>query len=238
MAILTATLAITQVRTLILDLSTTEPTWSDAQILTRWNEKYLRWVEVIERRVQWANASTMGWTLADGVSSDASDLKDIIEIERVFFEGTDIGNLSSTAGTLMEHVKELDDILRLLKDEPAKGTPAKYAIYRETSDTPAQVGPMRVIIHPPSNGTSYLSAMVRRYRTPIDTSTVTTPDVTETAAYTICRLVAAELAQAMGRDREFVDNILAPVPDEVRASMGVILRNQQRRTRREEEATS
>ena len=77
----------------------------------------------------------------------------------------------------MERI-EVNEMLRLLKDETTTGTPTKYALMRDATATPSSVGKWRIFVHPISDGNGasgwHTSVICRKYPTALDAATVTT----------------------------------------------------------------
>jgi hypothetical protein len=95
--------------------------------------------------------------------------------------------------------------------------PKIYAVTRQATTTPAQVGILRLDYYPGTTAYYFPMQYVPQF-TQIDASTVTTPDVNDLESRDIGLLAAARLAQVIGR-AELVPGILGDVSNRTAAAL-------------------
>lgn len=224
MANLTVTNGLLFCRELYVDSDTVDAALTGTQLVRIANEKYLRWHEKVERRFQTLDNTTTGLDLT-GLYTDLTSIVTIAEIESVSLRNATNIDTEAERAPRSEVLASLSE---LSYGTASDGRPYRYFIEREGTDTEASIGLWRIYLnqqHDVAGASATLKAILRARVVPAlltvsgETST-DQMDVSDEAAYTIWRLVAAEAARIVGDD-EMVPGILATVPQDVLASMGM-----------------
>lgn len=158
-------------------------------------------------------ASATAWTsaqLATGVVAGIlTDTNDIISV----FSSTTSGSTGYSTGD-----EELDrvelEVIQACRSASGLGTyarPKMYAVSRMATVTPADVGKLQLDYFPNVTG-FYLPTHYQANFTPIDSATVTTPDVSDLGSRDIMLLTAAKMAPLNQRP-ELVEGILRDISD-------------------------
>lgn len=212
MANLTVANGLLHARALYVDTDTTDPAVSDATLTKIANEKYLLWHARVEPR--WVTASLA--TLVESTASYTTTAVNIAEINTVYDASLALG--------VLEQI-EIHRYRQKMFDSSSNGTPIQYALERAQTDTEANIGKWIVYPYPPPDAlaaTKVLTGIVRLVPALVSEIPGTDQmDVSDEAAYTIWRMVAAEAARMVGEDAEFIAGILAPIKDDVLTAMGM-----------------
>lgn len=215
MAVLTTANAVLHARLLALDTSTVQPGLTDAQYLSLLNEAYLRWFEAIEPRIKWYTPTQAGLNgIAAGTYQKTTTPVDIADILQLCLAS----GATAADGKALERV-EPHAMLKKIAEETTQGVVARWSAVRLTTSTDADIGKWSITFHPIPAATTNLSLIVKTAPALLVSGSVN-PDVSEQAAYTLARIVAARAAAALGRDGEFIQNIVQPIPDDIRQSFG------------------
>lgn len=204
-----------QTRTLYADADSNDPALADSELTALLNEIYLFYSLKVEKRVSEFTANQAGFSFVAPAAVATGTETDWYEITQAYL-AVDGDTLY---GTPLEIVK-VAEILRLQQSSPTPGTITKVAFGRVASAITANIGPWKAYVHPIPDNDAYISTLVRAWPTALSSS-LDTPDLSELAAYTVCAITAARAAAIIGEDQQFIENILATVPDETRELMGM-----------------
>lgn len=167
-------------------------------------------------------ASATAWTsaqLATGQVQGAAAATDIEDIRHVWASTTS-GSLGVSSGDVEVDRVELAEVLALRASSagyPTYLVPKKYAVTRKATITPASVNLLQLDYWPGLTG-FYLPIMYVPQFTPMDSATVTTPDVNDLESYDIALLTAAKLAQIFNRN-DLVPGIFADLSTNTQAAL-------------------
>jgi hypothetical protein len=216
-----AVLVYSEIQNLALDRAqanvTTDAPFSSAEIARIINDAFADIWEISGGSVKRV-ASATAWTsaqLATGIV--AGILTDIGEVASLF-QTTTSGSTGAATDAQVRLV-ELDHILHL-RSTAGMGTytvPKVAAITPMSTDTPADVQKMQLDYWPGVTG-FYFPLHYKRKFSPIDSATVTTPDVTDLESRDIGLLAGARMAQVTDRS-DLVPGILADISQRTQAAI-------------------
>lgn len=157
-------------------------------------------------------ASATAWTSAQTATGQVVGILTDVEDIRHVWASTTSGSVGVSSGDYELDRVELSRIFALRADGSGYPTylkPREYAISRKATTTPASVNLLQLDYWPSVTGYYLPIAYVPQF-TPIDSATVTTPDVNDIESRDIALLAASRIAQAVGR-AELVPGILADI---------------------------
>lgn len=181
----------------------------DATALARFlNDAYASVYELSGTRIKTV-ASATAWTTAQSATGVvAGILTDIADVIRVWASTTS-GSVGQSTGDVELDRVELSYIhhLRQSSGYPTYLVPKCYAVSRKATTTAADVNKLQLDYWPSVTG-FYLPTQYAAQFTPIDSVTVTTPDVNDLESRDIALLAAMRIAPLVGR-HELVPAITA-----------------------------
>jgi len=202
----------------VQDTDTTLPGATDAEYLKAINDRYVSWFKIMEKRAK----QSVLVTLAANDFTKASSLTNAMEILSV------TRDVTSLAPAGMERM-EWNELRNLQNYDSTTGTPIRYAAIKSPDDQT-----WLVATHPVPSGAFTLNAVHTLY--PAELTSGQTPILGDAEALWVYRLAASDMALSPIGRPDLREGILAPVPEYVRAKMGV----EQKRVdpkRRDETAT-
>jgi hypothetical protein len=182
------------------DTSTTLPGLTDANYTSLINDRYMTWHRVVEPRVKRiASFQVLANGEVEGVTSATSIVPEVLGLE-----------ISLTPLERMEYIE-----LRALRvSDSTTGTPKRYALFKDAASEKWLAS-----YHPIPDGSYTVTALVRDYPTAL--SGTGTPILGDAESYWLYRFAAADAAILLQRP-ELVEQILAPIPDNIRNLMGAM----------------
>lgn len=204
-------------RQLYVDVDTTNPALSDAELTKLINEAYLRSRDHFSPRWNWERGDVLGMAagMAQSDRNVTPTILTVAEWKMLFVEA----GATTTAGTPLSR-DSVSRVTALQDSEGTEGTPRIYAAQRLETFTAAGVGKWVIHVWPIPSSTIYLSGLVRHEATELAVGT-DKPDVQDGEAYTICRMAAMDAALISGRPVELVHAISAPLSDKLKSHLTV-----------------
>lgn len=209
-------------RNLVVDVDSTDPAAADSVYTLHINDLYLRAHEAFPR-YQLIDAATSGLTVSSALSA-VTTLTNIVEI-------VDVGiNTSGAAATMpdtysgwLERIS-VDEAIRSQAESAftldTTKVPKWAAEYVQT-DTEASIGKWRIYFNKQLSENPGYAVLRARLRPAILASANDEPDLPDEMRYTIARAAGAVVALSFGEDPEFVQSLLAPIPEQVQRGLGV-----------------
>ncbi len=164
-------------------------------------------------------ASATAWTTAQSATGVvAGILTDVADVIRVWASTTS-GSVGQSSGDVELDRVELSVIhgMRSNSGMPTYLVPKLYAVHRKATVTPASVNLLQLDYWPNVTG-FYLPTQYAKQFAPIDSVTVTVPDVNDIESRDIPLLAAARIAPLGGR-AELVPSILADLSSNTQAAL-------------------
>jgi len=204
-----------QMRVHMNDTDSNDPAMTDSVCTGLINKWYLQWHYGVERRITEVTATTSGYTFTSALKSKVGTPTNWYEVVEAYRTSA-AGNVY---GVPLEIVKT-SVIARLQNSDATPAAVTRIAFSRGATASSGSIGKWTAYVHPIPDATYTIGLLVRQWPEELSAST-DTPDITELGAHTIARLAAADGAAIFGEDREFIDNILRPIPDEIMAQIGM-----------------
>lgn len=211
MSLPTLTDMLTRIRDRIMD---SDSTIGDAELTREINVTLDQWMARLDDRPRELNATTTGLTASAGVRRYPVGNSVAIRQPLRLFTSSSAG--STTPVAELEWL-EPHELQAEFEADQSNGTPTYWTAWRVGTATAADVGKWTVALHPPPSGSLFY--VLRALVEPTALSGGTdVPDVTAMEAHGICDVVAARVATRMGREPEFVDAIVADIPEAMRTA--------------------
>lgn len=211
MSLPTLTDMLTRIRDRVQD---SDSTMADSELTREINVTLDQWMARLDDRPRELTATQTGLTTSTGVRRYTVTNTVPVRKPLGLFTASSAG--STTPITQLEWLEphELQAEWEALQ---TNGTPIYWTAWRVGTATAADVGKWVVGLHPPPSGVFYyiLRALVEPTALSAGTDV---PDVTPVEAWGICDVVASRLAVRMGREPEFVDAIVADIPEGMRTA--------------------
>jgi hypothetical protein len=199
-------------RQLLQDSNTTFPAATDAEYLRAFNDRYMMWYRLVEKRVQLVTAIAAILAGAGPKISDASFIYPEIESALLDYQA---GADSPIARMKWNDLLAIIDQDNIITAGGTSGTPNLYAAAKLHGSS----GRWSFLFWPIPNGGEVLKCYVRVYPTALAAG-ADVPELGDAEGYWLYRMGAADIAPIIGRP-ELVETILAPIPDAIRGLMGV-----------------
>lgn len=194
-------------RLLAQDTSTSSPALQDSQYYSLINEKYAWYKEVVDPRTTWVNHTQLTGS-GGGVSSKSFKTSDT-NYRKILALLPETSSSSTDLASPLERVElnELGDF----------STSSYYALSRQQLTSTAADNGKWTIYFGAAPATQFYSAWVIKEVTALSSGS-DVPELSDHEGYMVARMAAAEAARLAGRT-EMVDQILAPLPQEVRDAL-------------------
>lgn len=218
---LTAILALA--RQHYVDVDSTDPALSDAQLTKLINEAYYKWCDTVEPRFKRMAVALTGLNFPAATPATVAvtcSLTNIAEVGSVECYPAASGT-GATYSPVLERI-DFNDWLRMMgEDSTASASmPTKLALQRLQTDTEADQNKIAFYVYPPCSADLSLIPTVRLVPAALSSGT-DEPDMTEEARYVLARIVAVHAAHEIGEDADFIAAIAATIPEKVQQSMGI-----------------
>lgn len=191
----------------------------DPTALARYlNDAYASVYEISGARIKTVASATAWTTASTATGVVAGILTDVADVIRVWASTTS-GSVGQSTGDVEIERVELSEIhaRRSMSGLPTYLVPKLYAVHRKATTTVADVNKLQLDYWPSVTG-FYLPTQYAAQFTPIDSATVTTPDVNDIESRDIALLAAARIAPLAG-NAELVPSILADLSSNTQAAL-------------------
>jgi hypothetical protein len=215
MAALTVTNGTLFARQLLQDSNTSFPAATDAEYLRAFNDRYMMFYKLVEKRVQLITAVTSVSTTTHLNTSDAGFVAPEIESALLDYQTGYDTPLERMKWNDLQAVIDQDHVAGGGGGGASTGTPYLYAAAKLHGSSEK----WSFLIYPLNNAAAVLKCYARVYPTALASGS-DVPELGDAEGYWLYRMGAADIAAIIGRP-ELVETILAPIPEWIRGKMGV-----------------